>query len=637
MLTKLFLLIVSLFFTVSSFSQDDHLYKISTIPEELTANANGIVRLNDFNVTIDSQNKVTFVIKRITTVLNEFGNSYVGAYAGYDKTRKIKKIQATVFDQNGNQIKKIRQGDFIDHSAVDGGTLYSDSRVLYMSYIPVQYPYTVEFICEMETENTAFVPSWNPIESYFMGIEQSTYHIVDNANLGLRFKERNFGEYPVKSSKTNRELLYSISNIKAIKPEELGPSLKSIAPSVMCATNKFHYSGFDGEASNWKEFGDWMHHSLLKGRDEVSQKTKDDILALTQGIEDPLKRASLVYKYVQNTTRYISVQVGIGGIQPIAASEVDQLKYGDCKGLTNYTQALLKIADVESYYTIVQSGAEIEGFDDEFASLEQGDHIILGIPNGEDTVWVDCTSQYNPFGFIGDFTDDRNVLSIKPDGSHIIKTTNYVNDSNYQYTEAEVSISEDASLKADIVILTSGIQYDHRVHIERESNEKLIEYYRNYWNYINNLNVDSYEFKNDKETVEFSETLQLNSASYATATNGQILFSPNVFNRNTYIPDRYRNRTLPLVIPRGYLDKDHYVFTIPEGYIIEGMPKDVKLENKFGYYSITTQLIDDKLVFDKELLIKKGTYPKTDYESYRQFRKDVSKYDKSMVVLKTQI
>ena len=81
-----------------------------------------------------------------------------------------------------------------------------------------------------------------------------------------------------------------------------------------------------------------------------------------------LEKAKIVYRYVQDNTRYISVQVGIGGIQPIAAIEVDELKYGDCKGLTNYTQALLDIAGVESFYTIVQAGKEIVDFDSDFAS-----------------------------------------------------------------------------------------------------------------------------------------------------------------------------------------------------------------------------------------------------------------------------
>ena len=55
---------------------------------------------------------------------------------------------------------------------------------------------------------------------------------------------------------------------------------------------------------------------------------------------DPIEKAKIVYKYMQEKTRYISVQVGIGGFKPMLAKDVDRLGYGDCKALSNYTKAL---------------------------------------------------------------------------------------------------------------------------------------------------------------------------------------------------------------------------------------------------------------------------------------------------------
>ncbi|MDP4989490.1 MAG: DUF3857 domain-containing protein, partial [Polaribacter sp.] len=108
---------------------------------------------------------------------------------------------------------------------------------------------------------------------------------------------------------------------------------------------------------------------------------------------------------MQQKTRYISVQIGIGGWEPIAANLVDDVGYGDCKGLTNYTKALLDVADVTAYYTVVYADDRID-VDKDFSSL-QGNHVILNIPNNGKDVWLECTSQTMPFGFLGDFTDDR--------------------------------------------------------------------------------------------------------------------------------------------------------------------------------------------------------------------------------------
>lgn len=617
-------------------AQDEKLFQSYTIPSDLKENANAVIRFNKIEVIIDLQDEMKINLRRIVTVFNELGNKDVQAIVGYDKNRKIKKIQAVIFDQNGKEIKKIKKSDFIDHSAVDGGTLYSDSRVLFMPYTPIQYPYTVDFYFEIESKNTADIPTWRPIESYYLGIENSSYSVIDKGNVGLRYNEVNFNDFIIDSEAKEGVLIYAINNISAIKPEEHSPSLSAFTPKVMIAANKFHFDGVYGEAKDWNEFGDWIFDSLLLGRNQVSEKTKAHVLDITSNITDPIEKARKVYEFVQNNTRYISVQVGIGGIQPISALDVDNLKYGDCKGLTNYTQALLKIVGVESFYTIVEAGNEIEDLDENFASLEQGNHIILGIPNDDSMVWLDCTSQIHPFGFIGDFTDSRKVFQIRPNNSLILKTTVYENEQNYQQTKASIIINSDASVNAEIEIKSKGIQYDDKFIIEKESQDNVLKYYKGYWNYINNLNIESYIFNNNNIEVEFIEKVTLKVNDYSSINNGRLIFAPNIFNRNNYVPDRYRTRNLPLLIQRGFFDEDEFHFTIPNNYNVEAVPENTSITNKFGEYAINTKINENEIIFTRKLLIKKGNYSKDEYEEYRSFRKEISKFDSSIIILKKQ-
>jgi len=378
----------------------------------------------------------------------------------------------------------------------------------------------------------------------------------------------------------------------------------------------------------------FIYNALLKGRNTVSNATKNKIQQLVRGVDNPIERAQKVYQYVQDNTRYISVQVGIGGVQPIPASEVDRLKYGDCKGLTNYTQALLTVANVPSYYSVVQAGQEIEDFDPEFATLEQGNHIILAIPHDNDLLWIDCTSQVHPFGFIGDFTDNRNVLLVKEGESKIVKTTMYPDNENSQYTNATINLDKNGNFTSDVEIKTKGIQYDSRFQLESLSSKDLMRYYKNLWSYINDVNISNYQFNNNKNEVEFTEQLKINTNGYATLNNESIIFSPNVFNKNTFVPDRYRNRQFNMEIQRGYLDIDEYKISLPENYIVEALPESITEENKFGEYKIQFSLNENTLVYKRKLFIKKGEYSKEDYKLYRDFRRKVSKLDKSIIVLK---
>ena len=68
-----------------------------------------------------------------------------------------------------------------------------------------------------------------------------------------------------------------------------------------------------------------MHDKLLRGRDALDVATKQKIQNLVNGVADPVEKAKIVYRFMQEKTRYISVQVGIGGWEPILATEVDKV------------------------------------------------------------------------------------------------------------------------------------------------------------------------------------------------------------------------------------------------------------------------------------------------------------------------
>ena len=626
---------IFLFITIAGFSQSEDLYKLESIPVDLKTKANAVVRLNDVSVVITSKDELSIKEKRIVTVLNEKGNSAIGAYASYDKYNKIKKIEARIFDESGEEIKKFKKRDFIDRSAVDGGTLYSDSRVLLMGYTPATYPYTVEFYYELESSNTAAIPTWRPITGYYVGVEKDIYNLQDNEDLGLRFKEKNLQDYNITKSNSSTSLSYTLENALPIAPEDLSPSYYNYYPQVLVAMENFSFYGVEGKAKNWLEFGDWINDALLEGRNEVTEETKQEVLGITANLDDPIEKAKAVFQFVQENTRYISVQVGIGGVQPIPALEVDQLKYGDCKGLTNYTKSLLEVVGVTSYYCIVEAGREIIDLEDDFASLEQGNHIILAIPTDGDTVWLDCTSQLHPFNFIGDFTDNRNVLVVKPSGSEIVKTQLYVDSSNYQLTTADIKLKADGSFASKINRKTRGLQYDDRFYIERRANDKVNEYYKYHWSYINNLEILGYKFHNNKVDVEFTEDVDVEASAYASVSGDRLLFKPNVFNQNSYVPTRYRSRKMPIDISRGYLDEDIFKVEIPEGFEIEALPENIEIKNKFGEYHFEISTSDNIITYKRKLFLKKGQYPNTDYKNYRDFRKQISKADNSKIVLKS--
>ncbi|WCO02160.1 DUF3857 domain-containing protein [Psychroserpens ponticola] len=633
MLNKLLLLICFMFTSLPSMAQDELLLQSLSIPTELRENANAIIRLENTLIEIESYNKMVYTNKRIVTILNSSADSKHGAYMGYDKNTNIKKLEARVYNEQGKEIKKIRKSDFKDQSAVSGGTLYSDNRVKYMDYTPINYPYTVVFETKVEYRSTAFIPIWRPVDGYYTSSQNVDYKITNNSGVDLKTKVSNFEDYSIEK---HSETHYSAKNLKALKYETYSPPFNSFAPIFKASLTRFDMEGVEGVNTNWKDFGKWMSDELIQDTQELPQHVIDEIKGLTANAQTDLEKAKIVYQYMQSRTRYISVQVGIGGWKPMLASDVDRLGYGDCKGLTNYTKAMLDELDVESFYTVIYGGRDIRHIDETFSSV-QGNHVILCLPNESDYVWLECTSQTAPFAYNAGFTDDRNALIITPEGGEIVHTKVYKTEDNLLDTKALINVDVTGNIEAEIVSKSYGTQYGQHEETEALPVKDQMLAYKDYWNYINGLNVSGMNYSNDKDSIVFTETLKVAAERYAAKAGNRLLLQPNVFNRIESAPKRYVTRTLPFEMDRGFTDTDAYEIKIPSTFEVEALMNPVFIENKFGIYKASiTQTSDDTLLYQRELIMNKGKYTKEEYDDFRQFWLEIVKYDKSKIVLKSK-
>ncbi|MBT9189838.1 DUF3857 domain-containing protein [Zobellia russellii] len=629
-------LLIFLFFTSIISTAQELNYNALLLRKELTENANAVVRLDQVEIELLSQQKMTVKTKQVITVLNRLGDRRARTGMGYDSDKKIKDIQVRVYDTMGNEIEKIKKKDFKDVNAADGFSLYNDYRHLYYDYTPVNYPYTLVFESEYETPDTGTIPSWFFLNGFLVSVEKSRYSITyANANLKPTIIEKNLVNIDFDIEETNNSITYTANNIRAIKRESMSPSFEKICPRLMTRIKNFHYKGFDASVDSWKDLGTWVDEKLLSGRDELSPQTVAKAKSLVDGVQDDLEKAKIIYKYVQDNTRYISVQIGIGGLQPIAAVEVDRVKYGDCKGLSNYTKALLKEVGVTSYYAVVQAGGDKVDFEDDFADLAQGNHVILAIPYNDRYYWVDCTSQILPFGYVGSFTDDRKVMIVKPEGGEIVTTTAYLNENNYQSITSSYELKPNGSIVGETNLMTKGSRYNSHFRLEEETEEEIVKKIKSRWSSINNLTVANYNFDNNKKEVVFNENVSLSASNYASLSGNRILFTANAFNNRNVVPDRYRNRKLPFEIQRGYLDEDDSVITLPEGYMVEALPSAKKIDNEFGVYTVDFDYneAENTVSYKRSFFLKKGFYPKEKYNAYRDFRKEVASTDNAQIVL----
>ncbi len=626
----LFLILSPFFLTGQSTS-----YQSLLIPEQFRQKANSCIRSSKTSILIEDQDEMIVVKERVVSVFNEEGLEDARIALFHDNDIRVKELELKVFDASGKEVEKFKERDFKDVSASGSSTMYSDARFYVLDYKPKSYPVTFVMNSEIKNENTAFISSWQPIETYHQSVMKSILEIKMSENFGLRYKKSNLDFVEeVDFERTPTGVRCTAKNIKALQREDFSPGLNKFTPQVKFALSDFSLSGIEGSAETWQELGKWQFENLIDGRDEISKSTRAKIEQMVAGIEDPVERARKVYEHVQDKTRYISIQVGIGGWQPVEASEVDELEYGDCKALTNYTKALLKIADVPANYAVVYAGSTKRDIDKDFPSM-QGNHVILNLPQqGQEDIWLECTDQRSPFGFIGDFTDDRNVVLIKEDGGEVIKTPAYYEKDNSQHIDAALNLNEKGDLTAEFSITSKGTQFDSKYRLKDLSERRVLNFYRNYYDHFKNIKIEDHGFEMDDRDVTFKENLKIKVKNYGQSFGKRLMFVPNALNQTFSVPDEHENRKAPFHISRGYYDTDELTYSIPGNMKVESIPENIEIRSKFGnYVAKFEQKENNKVYYKREMLVRKGKYDRQDYKKFRDFMAEIKDADQNKIIL----
>jgi hypothetical protein len=402
-------------------------YPVSSIPVELKKDASAVIRIQTTEYTVLDTGKAEQKTHLVITVLSNQGDDFAQFAESYDKFSKITDLSGKIYNGEGKVIRKIKSSDFIDNK-MSSSSLFDDNRVKVYQPLISDYPYTIEYEWTEVLSGIFNYPRWVPQIGYDISVQNSIYKISVPKKLPIHFKKLNWKLEPeIINNVDYISYTFRASDLKAIEHEIMSTG-NDVVPIVYSIPSWFKLDGYSGSNKDWNSMGLW-NMQLNKQENRLSEKTISDLAEIQKKSGNKLELVKNVYEYMQSKTRYVSIQLGIGGLKPFDASVVDKFGYGDCKALVNYTQTLLHQVGIESYYTRVNSGNYANDIitDETFS---QFNHIILCVPNDRDTLWLECTSQVIPFAFQGAFTDNRHVLMITPQGGKLVKTHRYTDFEN---------------------------------------------------------------------------------------------------------------------------------------------------------------------------------------------------------------
>ncbi len=582
------LILLMSFFITPCFSQTN-IFDAGTIPAGLLNEAHSIKREENINFDVHDIDEAKLTVHQVFTILDAEGEDalYFNKYS--DQFRRLTDAEIKVYDAHGKPLNTYKLKEINSRATGDG--LVPDGKEYYFRVSAPSYPITVEYDYELKFKGTLNYPDYRIFEIPGQSVEHSSYTIDIPSDLDLQYKPQNISIKPAVSEKgKEKTYTWEVKNLEAIDYEEGSVSDESNFPAVLISPIQFSMDGYDGNMGSWKNFGIW-YSRLSKGSLDLSDATKSMLKEMVKKDSSDKEKIKQIYKYLQANCRYVSIQLGIGGLKPFDAAFVDIKKYGDCKALTNYMQACLDAVGIVSYPALINADYNKAPVDPDFPHFSFN-HVILCVPGNNDTMWLECTDPLSKPGILGSFTENRNALLITPGGGVLVSTPKGKASENTFELTTKVKLNEDGSGESESVLKVSGdYKEDLIANVLKEKKDEQKQYLVSSLGFVQ---PDDFDLKGNGDADTAQSIFKMDFEKIPSFTAGSKMFlNPRIYKLwKGELPSPI-GRTKSYYFPHPFIKKDTTIYYLPENYTIENLPKTQKISFDYGS-SQTKYLYDEK-------------------------------------------
>lgn len=600
----------------------------------LEIGANSTVRASETTLDIISPSKAVYTVKKAVTIYDKEDKDLSTVVLDYGDFKSINYLKANIINKRGEVVRSYSLTDAEDYSTAWGSTFFSDVRVKVLELPYSVFPYTVEYEYQQTYSGLLNLPQWRP-QITGQSVESSTFNLIDRGDTGVRYFARNLDDEPEISNEFGvQKYTWKVDMLMPVKRETMGPPSSEILPQVLVAPGKFEMETSVGDASSWKAFGKW-YYELGKDTRELPAEAKAEVDELISGVDSEEEKVRILFDYLQAKSRYVSIQLGIGGWKPFSAEYVYNNSYGDCKALTNYMQAVLDYVGIKAEGVLIYRGINQGRMNVDFPS-NQFNHIILRVTlSSGEVIWLECTSKYYPPNHIGPDNEGKNALLITPDGGEVIQTPERAYTENATDRVWRFKVLEDGAAEMEATVKETGISQDLLLRAVLPVSEKERLDWLHESLEADNSKITDYNFSKLSEIDDFAlyeYTAEL--LDYVRSSSKRLYIPVNKMNRWRFSIPENEEREYSLHLGYAFMESDSVVFETPEGYEIEASPSNVEIDHHFGEFR-TSFIMNEKkeITYKRYFALKENTIEPQDYSVLKEFFDQVKYADQQQLVL----
>src|SRR5690606_5699653 len=139
------------------------------------------------------------------------------------------------------------------------------------------------------------------------------------------------------------------SQIAGIKEFDNSPSVRYYHPHLTVKVNAIKFKAgwqrFDNVAGLYSTYYPNIKHIYEEQHPEL-QPLVDSLLA---GVDTELGKAAVIYKWVQESLKYVAFEENYRGFRPYDPRKVINARFGDCKDMSAVLYSLMRVAGLPAY------------------------------------------------------------------------------------------------------------------------------------------------------------------------------------------------------------------------------------------------------------------------------------------------
>ena len=552
----------------------------------------------------------------------------------YSKGDKLEILEASIINYLGVTVRKLKKKEIITRSDISYGTFFEDSMVKEFTLKWNEYPYIIKYSYRKIYEEFLYVSRWYP--SFFSNVPTRKASLQVEFPLDYEVKL----DYPdsiqhnsIKLQNSHRHY-WEVNNITTFNRELFSPPHQELIPSVTIVPKNFMYE-IKGSFETWATFGNWIMQ-INNQLDILPEDEKQKVDKLVAGIEDKKEIVKVLYHYLQDNTRYINVAIDIGGLKPYPASYVSDKKYGDCKALTIYMKALLKHVNIPSYYTIIEAGSNATRINRNLPG-QQFNHVILNVPFNRDTLWLENTANYFPFGYLGTFTHNRYGLLIDGKNSRLIKTPILELHDVLQQSKHDFNLTKDGKGIVTVSKNLRGYQFEEYKYIKSMLSRKEQQQQIKKRISIKDSELVSSEIThNNRDDSVIKIDLKLTVKNQLRKLGNMIVLKVLPLKMFDFKSPEVRKTPVRINYPIYTTDSVVYNLPFMDRYEVK-LPDDVKIESEYGKYMVQYAINNNQIIILRELKLYNNSYSLIAYKKFYSFIVSIRQSQQKATIILNQL